>query len=90
MGDTRYQLSISQNDNSVPTLSLKPSSRIKPINTIDLWTSAFQIFVGVYTSKFPQEAPSLMKYGEVVRDLAVSTNNKFIASALSVLLHGSA
>ena len=62
MGDTRYQLSINQNDNSVPILSLEPSSRIKPINTIDLWTSAFQIFVGVYTSKFPQEAPSLMKY----------------------------
>ena len=75
VSDTRYQLSINQNDNSVPTLSLEPSSRIKPINTIDLWTSAFQIFVGVYTSKFPQEAPSLMKYGEVVRDLAARGGN---------------
>ena len=75
VGETRYQLSINQNDNSVPTLSLEPSSRIKPITTIDLWTSAFQVFVGVYTSKFPQEAPSLMKYGEVVRDLAARGGN---------------
>ena len=75
VGDTRYQLSINQNDNSVPTLSQEPSSRIKHINTIDLWTSAFQIFVGVYTNKFPQEAPSLMKYGEVVRDLAARGRN---------------
>ena len=75
VGDTRYQLSINQNDNSVPTLSLEPSSRIKPITTIDLWTSAFQVFVGVYTSKFPQEAPSLRKYGEVVRDLAARGGN---------------
>ena len=59
VGDTRYQRSINQNDNAVPTLSLEPSSRIKPINTTDLWTSAFQIFVGVYTCKFPQEAPLL-------------------------------
>ena len=37
---------------------------------IDAWTSAFQIFVGVYTAKFPIDAPALMKYSEVVRDLA--------------------
>ena len=55
--------------------SLESTSRIKPINTIDLWTSAFQIFVGVYTSKFPQEAPSFMKYGEVVRDLNARGGN---------------
>jgi hypothetical protein len=43
--------------------------------SIDAWTSAFQIFVGVYTSKFPQEAPDLMKYAEVVRDLAARGAN---------------
>ena len=35
-----------------------------------MWTSAVQIFVGTYTSKYPTDAPSLMKYCEVVRDLA--------------------
>jgi len=49
-------------------LCLEPLQNSKNANTIDNWT--FQIFVGVYTTKFPAEAPALMKYGEVVRDLA--------------------
>jgi hypothetical protein len=75
VGETRYQLSLAQSESSVPTLSLEPSSKIKPIYSIDAWTSAFEIFVGVYTSKFPQEAPDLMKYAEVVRDLAARGAN---------------
>ena len=75
VGETRYQLSLAQSESSVPTLSLEPSSKIKPIYSIDAGTSAFQIFVGVYTSKFPQEAPNLMKYAEVVRDLAARGAN---------------
>jgi hypothetical protein len=59
VGETRYRLSLAQSESSVPTLSLEPSSKIKLIYSIDAWTSAFQIFVGVYTSKFPQEAPDL-------------------------------
>ncbi|CAB4000587.1 Hypothetical predicted protein [Paramuricea clavata] len=43
-GETRYQLSLAQSESSVPTLSLEPSSKIKPIYSIDAWTSAFQIF----------------------------------------------
>ena len=53
-----------------PTLCLEPLQKGKNISTIDTWTSAFQIFFGIYTSKFPAEAPALMKYGEVVQDLA--------------------
>jgi hypothetical protein len=55
---------------SNPTLSLEPTTKSRPISNVETWTTAFQIFVGIYTSKFPLEAPSLMKYGEVVRDLA--------------------
>lgn len=33
-----------------------------------MWTSAFHIFVVVYTSRFPMEAPQLMKYGGIIRD----------------------
>ena len=58
-----------------PTLCLEPLQKGKNINTIDTWTSAFQIFVGIYTSEFPAEAPALMKYGEVVRDLAAKGAN---------------
>ena len=75
MGETRYQLSLAKSESSVPTLSLEPSSKIKPIYSIDAWTSAFQIFVGVHTSKFPQEAPDIMKYSEVVRNLAARGAN---------------
>ena len=69
--DTRYQLSVSSQTGSLaPTLSLEPTQKTKPIPSIEVWTSAFQVFVGVYTRKYPMEAPALMKYGEVVRDLA--------------------
>ena len=70
-GDTRYHLSVSSpQGSSLPTLSLEPSHKTKNIPNIDSWTSAFQVFVGVYTAKFPMDAPALMKYSEVVRDLA--------------------
>ena len=38
--------------------------------SIETWLSCFHIFVGVYTSRHPHEAPALMKYGEKVQDLA--------------------
>lgn len=60
---------------ALPSLCLEPAQKAKPITSIEQWTTAFQIFVGVYTAKFPQEAPALMKYGEVVRDLAVRGAN---------------
>ena len=70
-GDTRYHLSVSSpQGSSLPTLSLEPSHKPKNIPNIDSWTSAFQVFVGVYTAKFPMDAPALLKYSEVVRDLA--------------------
>ena len=70
-GDTRYHLSLSSpHGSSLPTLSIEPSQKPKAVPNIDAWTSAFQIFVGVYAAKFPIDAPALMKYSEVVRDLA--------------------
>ena len=70
-GDTRYHLSLtSPHGLALPTLSIEPSQKPKAVPNIDAWTSAFQIFVGVYAAKFPIDAPALMKYSEVVRDLA--------------------
>ena len=54
----------------MPTLSLEPTTKTKHIPNVEVWTSAFQVFVGVYTSKYPGDAPAFMKYGEVVKDLA--------------------
>ena len=53
-----------------PTLCLEQLQKAKTISTIEAWTSAFLIFVGIYSSRFAAEAAALMKYGEVVRDLA--------------------
>ena len=70
-GDTRYHLSVSSpHGSSLPTLAIEPSHKPKAIPNIELWTTAFQIFVGVYTARFPLDAPALMKYSEVVHDLA--------------------
>jgi hypothetical protein len=32
--------------------------------------NTFRIFVGVYAQKYPHESPTLMKYGDIVQDLA--------------------
>ena len=58
-----------QNSSNIPVLSMKPTHKVKCIPNIEAWTLAFQIFVGVDLTKFPMEAPALMKYGKVVRDL---------------------
>ncbi len=55
--------SVSQSNH---TLSLEPTTKSRHISNVETWTTVFQIFVGIYTSKFPLEAPSLMKYGEVI------------------------
>ena len=69
--DQSYQLALSNNlGNNISTLSLEPKNKPRLINSIEQWTSAFQVFFGVYTSKFQMSAPALMKYGEIVRDLA--------------------
>ena len=69
--EEKFHISVYTSEDSPgqPTLCLEPLQKGKNISTIDTWTYAFQIFVGIYTSKFPAEAPALMKYGEVVRDL---------------------
>ena len=67
--EEKFNISVntSQDSPSQPTLCLEPLQKGKNISTIDTWTSALQIFVGIYTFKFPAEAPALMKYGEVVQ-----------------------
>lgn len=54
----------------MPSSCLEPVARAKKNLLVETWLSCFHIFVGVHTSKFPHEAPVLMKYGEVVQDLA--------------------
>lgn len=74
--DNILKLTI-QNADGGSTLSLcvEPWARAKRSQTIESWLSSFHVFVGVYTSKYPYEAPTLMKYGEVVQDLAARGQN---------------
>ena len=50
-------------------------SRLKKIQTIDVWLQVFHIFVGIYTQKYPHEAPALMKYWHTIQDLATRRQN---------------
>lgn len=67
-----YRLNVSEVKDIPGTsaLTLEPNVKIKFINSIETWTTAFHIFVAIYTKQYPNEAPDLMKYGEIIRDLA--------------------
>ena len=57
------------------TLALEPLNKPKNISSIDTWLQAFHVFVGVYASRYPNEAPGLMKYGSTIQDIAVRGHN---------------
>ena len=77
--DDNYKLTVSYFDREqLPSLCLQPANKAKRNLSIQAWISCFHIFVGVYTSRNPHEAPTLRKYGEVVQDLpAQGFNWKF-------------
>ena len=64
--NTNFSLQLSDKSQ----ISLVPNQAIKKIYTIESWTSAFLRFMAIYTEKSPMEAPHLVKYMEIVRDLA--------------------
>ena len=53
--------------------SLEPAQKPKRVATIDQWLTAFQTFVAIYTVRFLNDAPALMKHSKTVRDLAAKT-----------------
>ncbi|XP_052793891.1 uncharacterized protein LOC128227416 isoform X2 [Mya arenaria] len=76
--DIASLLPASTNQHQSPTFSLhvdnqsniSPSHKAKKITTIESWTSAFIRFIAVYSHKYPLETSQLMKYMEIVRDIA--------------------
>ena len=64
--------SVSQSN---PTLSLEPTTKSRPISNVETWTTAFQIFVGIYTSKFSLEAPLEMPWGSTHWELCIRAHN---------------
>lgn len=39
------------------------------IGQVSQWVQAFFVFVGIFTEKFHQKDPALMKYGDMVQKL---------------------
>lgn len=74
--EDKFQLTFqNQEGNKAPSLCLEPVSKSKKNLSIESWINCFHVFVGVYCRKYPGESPALMKYGEVVQDLAARGNN---------------
>ena len=69
-GDPKYNFTVKSSGSNQHLVSLEPVQNSKRITSIDQWTTAFQVFVAVYTIRFPDSAPGLMKYSATVRDLA--------------------
>ena len=73
---SRFQLTVSNAESGQRTsLCMEPAEKPRRITSIESWLSAFHVFVGVYTMKYPTESPALMKYGLLIRDLAARGHN---------------
>ena len=74
---THYEINVRPSETGQPASvvlepAAKPNKQIKNIND---WLRAFHIFVSIYTLKYPHESYALMKYGQVVQDLAACEHN---------------
>ena len=68
----KYSLSMTSTAGASgqPQLTLEPSHTPKKVTNIQQWITAFNTFVTIYSEKASDDAPKLMKYCEVVRDLS--------------------
>ena len=71
--DQGMELQISSHS-SKPTFTLVPKTK-REVNTIARWTKAFNCFTAVYSRKWPEEIPGLLKHMEVVVGLADDNAN---------------
>lgn len=60
----------SSSTSNQPQLTLEPYQPAKKLLSFSQWLSAFNTFVAVYSERFPNEAPKLMKYCEIIRDIS--------------------
>lgn len=50
-------------------INLHQNNKFKTPITMTQWTDAFLVFAAVFIEKFPAEAPHLLKYGHMVREI---------------------
>ena len=72
--ESKYRISVTD-DHDHPSLCLEHVKAKWRSLTTDQWLTAFNVFVAVYTIKTPSAISSLMKYCEVVRDIAAKEGN---------------
>ena len=68
--DDQYTIKFETKKRRQPSVVLAPTAKRTTLHSIDQWTSAFQIYVAIYTERAPKDTLALMKYGSVIRDLA--------------------
>lgn len=73
--EERYTLKVETTKGGQPSVVLAPNTKKQAITNIDQWMSAFQTYVAIYAERIPGDTPALMKYGSVVRELALSGGN---------------
>ena len=68
----RYSLSLAPSGTSSaqPQLNLEPVHAPPKIQSLNQWLTAFNTFVAIYMERYPSDAQRLMKYCEVMRDIA--------------------
>ena len=73
----KYGLSMtpSTGPSKQPQVTHEPCHATKKVSNIQQWLLAFNIFVSVYTERYQSETPQLMKYCQVVRDIALSNRD---------------
>ena len=71
--DQEMELQISSHS-AKPTFTLVPKNK-KEVNTIAKWIKAFNCFTAVYSRRWPEEVPGLLKYMEVVIGLSDDNAN---------------
>ena len=73
--DEKFVLSFNNDDRKSPSLCLEPSKPKPKFLSLGQWQTAFNTFVAVYTVKYPLKVAALLKYCEVVRDIANKSGN---------------
>ena len=72
----KFQITLGQPElGRQPSFCIEPAEKPRRITTIDQWLNAFHVFIGVYTAKYPQDSPELIKYCSLIRDLAERGHN---------------
>ena len=73
--DEKFVLSFNNNDGKSPSLCLEPSKPKPKFLSLGQGQAAYNTFVAVYTVKYPLKVAALLKYCEVVRDVANKSGN---------------